>query len=155
MFTNHQKWSALLLPAILSFLFSCRAPKDLEYKDYRNFSIEALGFSNSHIRLELEYFNPNNFGLQLKQSDVDIFINNNLLGHSSSDTLIQIPRRNSFILPIKFEVDMQNIFKNAWNTIAGHEVTVKVVGNVKVGKANVFMSMPVNYEGKQTFSLFQ
>ena len=155
MFINQKKCLALLLPAIFSFFLSCRSPKDLEYKDYRNFSIETLGFSNSHIRLELEYFNPNNFGLQLKRSDVDVFINDNLLGHSSSDTLIQIPKRNSFILPIKFDVDMQNIFKNAWNSMAGHEVTVKVVGNVKVGKANVFMSMPVNYEGKQTFSLFQ
>ena len=152
---NNPKCIALLLPLIFSSLLSCRAPKDLEYKDYRNFSIEALGFTNSHIRLELEYFNPNNFGLQLKRSDVDVFINNTLLGHSSSDTLIQIPRRNSFILPIKFDVDMQNIFKNAWNSMPGHEVTVKVVGNVKVGKANVFMSMPVNYEGKQTFSIFQ
>ncbi len=155
MFKNVQKWTAFLLPVLVSFFFSCRTPKDLEYKDYRNFSIEALGFNISHIKLELEYFNPNNFGLQLKRSDVDIFINNSLLGHSSSDTLIQIPRRNSFILPITFDVDMQNIFKNAWNTLVGHEVAVKVTGNVKVGKANVFISMPVNYEGKQTFSLFR
>jgi len=105
--------------------------------------------------MDLEYFNPNNFGLQLSRTDLDIFINNNFLGHSSSDSLINIPRKNSFLLPIKFDVEMQNVFKNAWNTLVGNEVTVKVTGSVKVGKANVFMSMPVNYEGKQKFSLFQ
>jgi len=127
----------------------------LEYRDYRNFEIEGLDFNNSHIKMDLEYFNPNNFGLQLKRTDLDIFLNNNFLGHSSSDSLINIPRKNSFILPIKFDVDMQNIIKNAWNTLACNEVTLKVTGSVKVGKANVFMSMPVNYEGKQKFSLFR
>jgi hypothetical protein len=51
-------------------------------------------------------------------------------------------------------MDMKNVFKNAFNTITGNEVTVKVIGKVKVGKANVYMSMPVNYEGKHKFSLF-
>jgi LEA14-like dessication related protein len=149
------KWKALPLPLIFILFYSCATPKALEYKDYRNFSIERLGFSNSQVKLDLEYFNPNNFGLQLRRTDLDIYINNTLLGHSSSDSLITIPRRNSFILPIKFDLDMQHAFKNAWNTLAGNEVTVKVTGNIKVGKANVFMSMPVSYEGKQTFSLFQ
>lgn len=104
--------------------------------------------------MDLEYFNPNNFGLQLKRTELDIFINNNFLGHSSSDTLINIPRRDTFLLPIKFDVDMQNVFKNAFNTLSGNEVSIKVTGRLKLGKANVFMSMPVSYEGKHKFSLF-
>ncbi len=104
--------------------------------------------------MELEYYNPNNFGMQLRNSDLDIFINGNMLGHSSSDTLINIPRRSTFILPIKFNVNMQNIYKNALSTLTGKEVTVKLLGKLKVGKANVFMSLPVNYESKETFSLF-
>jgi len=148
--------STLLATAVLIFtLFSCAAPKALEYQDYKNFGIHQLGFSKSEVRLDLEYFNPNNFGLQLRRTDVDVFINNNLLGHSASDTLIRIPRKSSFILPIRFDVDMQNLFKNAWNTLVGNEVNVKVTGSVKVGKANVFMSFPVNYEEKQKFSVFQ
>lgn len=92
--------------------------------------------------------------MQLRNSDLDIFIDGNLLGHSTFDTLITIPRRNTFILPIKFDVDMQNIYKNAWSTMTGKEVVVKLTGKLKIGKANVFMSLPVNYESKETFSLF-
>lgn len=92
--------------------------------------------------------------MQLKNTDLDIFINGNLFGHSSSDTLIQIPRRDTFDIPIKFDVNMQSIFKNAWNTLLGKEVMVKLSGKVKVGKANVFMSFPVSYESKETFSFF-
>ncbi|MDQ6844650.1 MAG: LEA type 2 family protein [Bacteroidota bacterium] len=144
----------LLIGCLAVLFMSCSSPKALEYKTYHNFSIKQLGFTNTAIALDLEYYNPNNFGLQLRNTDLDIFINGNKFGHSSLDTLIFIPRRNNFILPIKFDVDMQNIFKNAWNTLLGKEVVVRLTGKLKVGKANVFMSLPVNYESKETFSLF-
>lgn len=126
----------------------------LEYKSYSNFKIEKPGFTNSRISLNLEYFNPNNFGLQLRRSELDIFIDNNFLGHSSFDTLINIPRKSNFILPVKFDADMKNLYKNAFNTVFNKELLIKVTGQIKVGKANVFMSMPVNYEGKHKFTFF-
>ena len=49
---------------------------------------------------------------------------------------------------------MKNLFKNAFNTLFSKEVVVKVTGRIKLGKANVFFSMPVNYEGKQSFKVF-
>ncbi|MEO8859876.1 MAG: LEA type 2 family protein [Ginsengibacter sp.] len=140
--------------ALTMVIMSCSSPKALEYRTFHNFSIQKLGFNNTSIKLDLEYYNPNNYGLQLRNSDLDIFIDGNLLGHSTFDTLITIPRRNTFILPIKFDVDMQNIYKNAWSTMTGKEVVVKLTGKLKIGKANVFMSLPVNYESKETFSLF-
>lgn len=138
----------------ISAIMSCSSPKALEYRNYSNFQILNAGFNSSTVSLDLEYYNPNNFGMQLRMADIDIFINDNLLGHSSLDTLIQIPRKDSFLLPIKVDVDMHNIFKNALPTFLGREVTVKAIGRIKVGKANVFISMPVNYEGKHSFSLF-
>ncbi|HEY8690109.1 MAG TPA: LEA type 2 family protein [Chitinophagaceae bacterium] len=149
------KKNAMISIFILLLIISgCSAPKELEYQDYKNFHVESLGFNASRVTLDLQYYNPNNFGLQLRRTDLDIFINNNFLGHSASDTLINIPRRDTFLLPIKFDMDMKNALKNAWSTMVGSEVLVKVTGKVKVGKANVFMSMPVNYEGKHKFSLF-
>src|ERR1035437_1069618 len=140
---------------LLTAIMSCSSPKALEYRSYSNFQIINAGFNASTVSLDLEYYNPNNYGLQFRMADIDIFINDILLGHSSLDSLIQIPRKNTFILPIKVDVDMHNIFKNALTTLLGQEVTIKAVGRMKVGKANIFISMPVNYEGKQTFSLFK
>ena len=139
---------------ILSVFLSCSAPKMLEYKEYQNFKIASAGFTNTKVGLDLIYYNPNNFGLQLRRVDLDIFIDNNLLGHTVLDTLIQIPRKNNFTLPVSVDIDMKNAFKNSLTTLLGKEVTVKATGRLKVGKANIFMSVPVNYEGKHTFSLF-
>lgn len=142
----------LIITAVV--FMSCSSPKALEYRNYHGFSIERLGYSNSTIKIDLTYFNPNNFSMQLKNTDLDIFINGKLFGHSATDTLIQIPRKDTFSLPVKFNVNMQSVYQNALNTLLGKEVTIRVAGKVKVGKANVFMYFPINYESKETFSLF-
>jgi LEA14-like dessication related protein len=137
-----------------SLLVSCGPPKALEYRDFKNFTIEKLGFSTSAVKMELVYFNPNNYGLQLKRTDLDIYINDVLMGHTSQDYQITIPRKEEFSIPIKVDVDMQNLLKNSLNVMVKKQVMVKLTGSVKVGKANVFISFPVNYQELETFSLF-
>ena len=104
--------------------------------------------------MDLIYYNPNSFGLQLKSTDLDVFLNNNYLGHTIQEQLVTIPRQAEFSVPIKIDVDMQNLLRNGLNGLLRSEVTVKVTGNVKVGKRNIFKSFPVNYEGVQKFSVF-
>lgn len=137
----------------LILLTSCRAPRDLEYRDFKNLNVNQLGFSSSTIKMDVVYYNPNNFGLQLKSADLDMWVDGKYLGHTSQEFQISIPKRAEFQIPLVVDVDMKNLLANGLNTLLNKEVTVKVTGKVKVGKANVFMSMPVNYEGKQSFSL--
>ena len=144
--------SSMILVIII--MTSCRAPQDLVYKDFKNLSVDKLGFGSSKLKLDLVYYNPNNFGLQLKRTDLDIFIDNNLLGHTAQEYQVNIPKRGDFTLPVEVDVDMKNMLKNALSSIFNKEVMVKVVGTVKLGKANVYKTFPVNYEGKQTFSVF-
>lgn len=145
-------------PLVVIFLFvmatSCQAPKDLVYRDFTNLKLEKLGFGSSTLKLDLIYYNPNNFGLQLKSTDLDIFIDGNYLGHSAQDYQITIPKLADFTLPLQVDVDMKNLLMNALTSILGKEVMVKVTGKVKLGKANVFKIFPVNYEGLQKFSVF-
>lgn len=116
--------------------------------------IEKVGFATTTLKLDLIYYNPNNYGLQLKYTDLDIFLDNNYLGHSSQDYQISIPKLTEFSIPLSIEVDMKNLLKNALPTLFGKEVLVKVTGTVKLGKANVYKSFPVLYEGMQKFSAF-
>lgn len=148
------------LPTLLIFflltnlLISCSVPKELEYRDFKNLTIEKMGFSFSAIKMDLIYYNPNNFGLELNRMDLDIFINNNYLGKTSQDYQISIPRREEFSIPIKIDVDMKNLLKNGFTTFLNNEVIIKVTGTIRIGKLSVFKSFVVNYEGKQQFTLF-
>ena len=151
----NRKTTLPLLLLLLSILpLACSTPKALEYRTYKNFTIEKLGFSSSAVKLELVYFNPNNYGIELNSTDVDIFVNDSYLGHSAQDFQISIPKKEEFSIPLKIDVDMRNLLKNGLTTLLSHEVTVKITGSIKVGKSNVFMIFPVLYEGKQTFGFF-
>ena len=148
----------LLYPFVFIIIFisatSCQAPKDLIYREFKNMKIEKVGFASTTLKLDLIYYNPNNYGLQLKYTDLDIFLDNTYLGHSSQDYQISIPKLTEFSIPLSIEVDMKNLLKNALPTLFGKEVLVKVTGTVKLGKANVYKSFPVLYEGMQKFSVF-
>src|SRR5438045_3670055 len=91
--TMPRKYSPLLLAfsAALLFMTSCREPKDLEYRTFKNLSSDKLGFSTSTFKVDLVYYNPNNFGLQLKRTDLDVYIDSNYLGHTAQDYQINIP----------------------------------------------------------------
>ena len=145
---------AIVISAIIFFTSSCQAPKELVYRDFKNLKVEKIGFAATTLKLDLIYYNPNNFGLQLKYTDLDIYVDNNYLGHSTQDHQISIPRLAEFTIPLAIEVDMKNLLKNALPTLLGKEVMVKVTGTVKLGKANVYKIFPVNYEGLQRFSTF-
>ena len=152
---KNRKTTLPLLLLLLSILpLACSTPKALEYRTYKNFTIEKLGFSSSAVKLELVYFNPNNYGIELNSTDVDIFVNDSYLGHSAQNFQISIPKKEEFSIPLKIDVDMRNLLKNGLTTLLSHEVTVKITGSIKVGKSNVFMIFPVLYEGKQTFGFF-
>lgn len=138
----------------MTVLVSCGPPKALEYRSFKNFRVEKLGFASSAVKMDIIYFNPNNYGLQLKKTDLDVYINNVLLGHTSQEYQVTIPKKEEFSIPIQFDADMKNLLKNGLSVFSNKEVTVKCTGSVKVGKANVFISFPVNYEEKQVFSLF-
>src|SRR5687767_8710802 len=110
----------LFLFAFISLPFllpSCVAPKELQYRDFKNFSIEKVGFSSTTIRMDLIYYNPNNFSLQLKTTDLDIFLDNNYLGRTMQEQQLTIPSRAEFSIPITMEVDMKHLLKNGIITL--------------------------------------
>lgn len=144
----------LLFISASTLLISCGPPKALEYRDFRNFTIEKFGFTNSTVKMDLVYFNPNNYGLQLKNTNLDIYINDVYLGHTSQEYQVTIPKKEEFSIPIQMAVDMRNLFKNSLNVMMKKEVMVKLTGSIKVGKANVFISFPVRYQEMETFTLF-
>jgi len=149
------RYSPILLSVLVSIFFvSCNSVKDLEFKQIKNVRLEKLGFAKSTLSAEVVYYNPNNFSLELSQSEFDIYINNNLLGHSSQQTQVKIPNRKAFSLPIQFELDMKNLIKNGINGLIQKEVEIRTVGKIKAGKAGIFKILPLDFTTKQQLSLF-
>jgi LEA14-like dessication related protein len=135
-------------------IFSCKKPQSFDYRGMKNFKIENWGFDYSTVSMDLVYFNPNNFGVELKHVDCDIYLNNNYAGKYFLDTLMHIDRKVEFSFPSRINVDMKGLFKNGLNVLMNKEVLVTLKGNTKVGKAGVFINFPFNYEGRFKVDLF-
>lgn len=142
----------LLFLVILSG--SCSSIKEIEYKSISNIKVEKVGFVSSALSADLIYYNPNNFGIELQRSDLDIYINDNFLGHSSQSYQIKIPKRGQFVLPIKLDLDMKNLLKNGLTSLFNKEVKIRAVGKIKVGKGQISKSFPFDYTTKQSLSPF-
>ena len=111
-----------------------------------------VGLIESSLTLNLHYFNPNNKRLKFKKGEGDAWLDGNPLGHFSIDTLIHIPSRSDFRLPVKLIMDMRYFVENMSAAFSGKEVTLKVDGMARAGKGIIFINYPLHYEGKQKLS---
>ena len=125
--------------------------KEPTFVEARGFKITSLGLKESVIQTDLYYYNPNNIGLQLKQVDADVFIEDKLAGHSIIDTLIRIPAKDTFAIPVRFRIEMKNVLSNAFTILMQDKVNIKMRGTASVGKAGLFIKIPINYQGKHSF----
>lgn len=133
---------------------SCKSPQSFEYKGVQNLRLEKAGFQESLLSLDINYYNPNNFGVQLKQVDCDVYINNQYLGKYKLDTNLYIPKKAPFSLPSKMHVDMKGIWKNAFTVLFNEEVQVDIKGTTRVGKKGIFLKVPIDYSTRQKLSFF-
>src|SRR5689334_3157747 len=136
-------------------IFSCAKPKDLQYINVENFNLEQVGLTESVISADLRYYNPNNFKMKLKDGDLDVSVNNTFLGHSKLDTLLVIPKKDTFSIPLKMKVDMKTLLAKSLNVLLTNEMDVKLDGKAKLGKGGIYVNVPIHYEGKQKIDLFR
>lgn len=142
---------ALLLVVMIS---SCEKNQDIQFVRVAGLDLDELGMSKSVVKLTLAYYNPNKYKLQLKDANFDLFIDDTQVGHSIQDTTIAIPARDTFYFPVKLEVNMANVMKNALGLLGNKEVTIKATGNCKVGKAGIWVPFPIKCETKQALNFF-
>lgn len=147
------KRNYLFYCTLLFTLFSCSTPQGFEYKGINNVKVNNVGFEYLDLSLNLVYFNPNNFKVDLKKVDCDVYIDNRYLGKYALDTLMHIPKKQNFELPSRMRVAMGGVFKNAFSLLMNKEVLIKVKGKTKIGKGSIFFDVPFTYETRQTISL--
>ena len=143
-----------LFALLLLLLAACTKPKEFEYRDIKNLKIEGIGFDKTALSMDLVYYNPNGFGLDLRKVDCDVYVDNSYLGKFQLDTLMHINRMSEFLLPSKILVDMKAFLKNGLNLLFSREVLVNVKGTTRIGKAGIYKTFPFNYESRHTLSLF-
>ncbi len=134
---------------------ACRQPKDLVYQGIENFKLQKVGLAGTNMSIDIRMYNPNSYSLKLKKADVDVFINDTRVGKMTVDGKYTINRLDTFVLPVLLTVDMKNVLPNALQLLFNSNVNVKLTGTIKAGRHGAFLSVPINYEGKQDLLNFK
>ncbi|MEO6831587.1 MAG: LEA type 2 family protein [Chitinophagaceae bacterium] len=140
---------------VLLSLVSCAQPKPLVYRDLQNFRVQSLNLQQATMVLDLQFYNPNNYGLTLKDGDIDAYFNNKFVGKASLAGRSSIPAKDTFTTPVIVTTSLQSLVANALELLtAGDKVVlIRLQGSVRAGKGNIYFRVPVNYEGRQTIHL--
>ena len=136
--------------AIILFTASCHSTyKSLEYRDIKNVKMGQLGIKQSSLDFSLIVFNPNNYDIEIKNADLDIYIDGAYLGKINQDLKVTAQGMAESPLPFSIDLSMKNLLKNTLTTLFHDEIEVKVVGKLKAGRHGLYKNIEVNYIAKR------
>jgi LEA14-like dessication related protein len=141
----------------LTVLASCRTGnvKEPEFRDISNIHLVDVGVLQSTAGLDLVYYNPNNFGVQLNEARGDVYIDNAYLGRFTLEEKVDVGRKSEFIVPALIKVDMIGAIKNQREILKKKEVLVRIDGIARVRKSGFSKDIPIKYESMQNIERFR
>ena len=147
--------STLLIGLI--FLSSCGSAnvKEPEYRDIREVRLIELGLLQSTAGIDLIYYNPNNFGVQVAEARGDVYIDNIYLGRFGLGEKVQVKKRSEFIVPAIIKLDMIGAVKNQRDLLKKKEVLVRIEGMARVKKSGLSRDVPIKFESMQNIERFR
>lgn len=129
--------------------------KEPEYRYIREIKLIEMGLLQSTAGIDMVYYNPNNFGVQLAEARGDVYVDNAYLGRFSLDDKVQVRKRSEFIVPAIIKVDMIGAIKNQQEILKKKEVLVRIEGMARVKKAGMSREVPIRYESMQNVERFR
>lgn len=139
---------------LITCLFTaCSKPLAPTYLGYQNFRLEKASLENSILSTDVKLYNPNRYALQLKSASMDVYFNNSYLGHSSLDTLITLPAKDTVLVPLQLQAKAKDLLNNALKVLLNPDVKIKITGSAKAGRSGFFLNVPIDYEGTQRINL--
>jgi len=146
-----------ILTISLVVLCSCGTSnvQEPEYRDIRNIRLISLGPLESTAGVDLVYYNPNDFGVQVATARGDIYVDNNYFGKFELNDKVSVKKRSEFILPATVKVDMIGAVKNQRELYKKKEALVKIEGMATVKKAGFSKDVPIKFEQMEDLGKFR
>lgn len=148
--------STLTLSLVL-LLASCGTSnvKQPEYRDIRDVRLIELGILQSTAGIDLVYYNPNNFGVQLTEAKGDVYIDNAYFGKFELGQKVDVRKNSEFIVPAVVKLDMIGAIKNQKDLFKKKEALIKIEGSARVKKAGFNRDIPIRFESMENIEKFR
>jgi LEA14-like dessication related protein len=129
------------------FLFSCTQPQAPEYLGFHDFSVQTFSLDESLLHTQLSFYNPNPFTMELKRGDVNVYLDDKLANHYVLDSTINIPRKDTFYVPLNLKVNPRFLIGSALRMLMNdNKIKVRLEGSIRVKRGGISFNVPINYE---------
>ncbi len=119
---------------------SIKAP---EYIGSKNLKLDALSLTGGAVKLDLEFNNPNSFGISVKETNVKVYIEDDYIADAVQGNEIKVEANKQFLFPLVAKFNPTALLPKAMKWGLKKELRYKVNGTAKVGKGGVYIKVPV------------
>jgi len=121
-----------------------------EYLGIRDFSVQSFNMDESLLHTQLSFYNPNPFTMELKRGEVSVFLDDQLANHYVMDSTINIPRQDTFYVPLNLKVSPKILIGSALRMLMNdNKIKVRLLGSIRVKRSGISFNVPINYEVMQ------
>lgn len=141
----------ILSIVVFCCIYSCSSPEAPEYLGFRDFGIQSYSMDSALLHTQLTFYNPNPYNMELKRGDVNVYLDDKLANHYVLDSTIQIPRKDTFYVPLNLRVSPKLLIGSALNMLMNdNKIKVRLEGSVRVKRGGVSFKVPINFEVMQS-----
>jgi LEA14-like dessication related protein len=142
--------TCILSTVLICCVISCSKPVAPEYLGFRDFSVDNFSMDSALLHAELAFYNPNTFVMELKRGDVNVYLDDKLANHYVLDSTINIPKKDTFYVPLNLRVSPKLLISSAINMfLNNNKIKVRMVGTIRVKRSGVGFNVPIDYETLQ------
>lgn len=127
---------------------SCSRIEEPEFRSLRNFQVKNLGLDRVTIGLGMTFYNPNNFSVTVKETGAKVYLDSVYLGDFRQDTTVAVDDKADFTIPLSGSIPLTRFLKLNLKNIHKRNVLIQADGSTKIGKAGIFISKNIRYEGQ-------
>ncbi|MEO7768092.1 MAG: LEA type 2 family protein [Ferruginibacter sp.] len=129
--------------------------KEPEYRDIREIRLIEVGLLQSTAGVDLVYYNPNNFSVQVAEARGDVYLDSMYLGRFGLSETVQVNKKSEFVIPATVKLDMIGILKNQRDLLKKKEVLLRIEGLARVTKSGFSKDLPIKFEKMQNIERFR
>jgi LEA14-like dessication related protein len=141
------KFITPILLLILGLGTGCKHIQDPEFRRLENFRLKKLGLQQTSVGFSVTYYNPNNFGVSVKEAVAEIYVDSLYLGKFTQDSSVSVAKTSEFSIPLTGNISLQSAMKMDFQNIGDRDIHIIANGLIKVGKAGFYVTKPINYNG--------
>lgn len=136
----------LVLIFFIGLLFtSCEVYEDLDVEEIKGVKIGAIKNGKLNLKISADVVNPNAYGIKLKETDLQVYLDDNFMGTAHLNTPVKLLRKQTQEYTFDVEVGLEKgVMAKLVMLALKKEITLQVKGDIKAAVMGINKTLAVS-----------